>query len=599
MKKLNLLQFIKVIKWVISLYMQISPFRTTFLVLSRALQTIRNLVIAFIFGKLIDEVARQIASDNPSLTEIYPFLLYLLIYYVIFEGIINELSTYCRRSLRHLSRRSIEVVFYKKLNEIGIQTLENPGMQNKVKRADEWLRDSEFVLEQIVELISGIALAITSAFVIYKYVPSMVPILVIYAVIRFLPERHFSKLGFNWQVDNTEKSRMNRVLANYLSDPKELLEIKINSAFRYLDQKIEEFYKWYNAGMLRIIKNSHLASFGLGTGQSIFGIAGYLIIIRKTILQNLTLGDMTFQFRAFDSFASSLSGVLDSFTWMYDISIKMTDVVDVFEAVPEYKDGTIKFAKMEAAPEIEFRNVTFRYPGSSKNVFENLNMKFNSGSNIALVGHNGAGKTTIVKLLARVYRSSEGQILINGININDLSIEDWYKHIGILFQEYAFYPSLNVRENIVIGDPEKKSSEKEMLQASINAEADEFIKEYKNGYDQLMSEQYEGGIRPSTGQKQKIAIARFFFRNPKLAIFDEPTSSIDAVSEYRIFNKIYEFFRRKTVLIISHRFSTVRNADIIFVIDKGKIIESGSHDELMKAQGYYANAFNLQAKGYM
>ena len=471
-------------------------------------------------------------------------------------------------------------------------------MQNRVKRADEWLGDSLYVLDSIVDTISSVFLAISTAIILFKYIPTMIPILAIYSVIRFLPNRYFSKQDFKWRIDNTEKSRMIGSIIRILRDTKELLEIKINHSYKFLDVKIKLFYEWYNNGFIKIVRNTRLASFGLGIGQNIFGIAGYYIIIKKTILNHLTLGDMLFQFRALDNFANALSSILENITSMYDVAIKMVDVVYVFEAKPVNMEGTIKLQKSEKPPEIEFQNVTFKYPNATTNVFENLNLKFTSGENAAIVGHNGAGKTTIVKLLARIYQVTSGKILINGIDINELDIESWYKHIGILFQEYAFYPSLTAGENIIIGNPSKKFSEADVIKASVNAESHEFISEYKNGYNQIMSEQYEGGIRPSTGQKQKIAIARFFFRNPSLAIFDEPTSAIDAVSEYRIFNKIYKFFRKKTVLIISHRFSTVRNADKIFVINKGKLIEQGSHQMLMKQNGYYAKAFNLQAKGY-
>lgn len=598
MGKIGLKQFSKVLKWIILLYFKISPFRTSFLILSQLLITIRGLILAFILGKLIDRIGIEYASSTPNIAVIYPLLVWLIAYYIVFEGLISELSAYCRRSLRYLSRSNLEIIFYHKLNELGIQTLEQPGMQDRVKRADEWLRDSMYVLDQIVQLISNLGLVITTAIIIYKYIPIMVPLLVIYAVIRFLPDRYFSKQDFNWEIDNTEKLRMIRNLLWSLSDPKELLEIKITNAFSFLDKKVKNFYKWYNEGILKIIKNTHLTGFGLEIGQNIFGVAGYLIIIRKTIFHSLTIGDMVFQFRALDSFANSLSRVLDSITNMYDVGIKMVDVIYVFEAKPINNSGTIKLIKTDKPPEIEFQNVTFRYPNSNTNVFENLNMKFNSGENVALVGHNGAGKTTIVKLLARIYQVTSGRILINGININDLNIEDWYEHIGILFQEYAFYPTLSVKDNIIIGNHKNTNSEKDVVSSATNAEAHEFIMEYKDGYNQILSEQFEGGIRPSTGQKQKIAIARFFFRNPALAIFDEPTSAIDTVSEYNIFNRIYKFFRKKTVIIISHRFSTVRNADTIFVINKGKLIEQGSHKELMEKEGYYAKAFNLQASGY-
>jgi len=284
---------------------------------------------------------------------------------------------------------------------------------------------------------------------------------------------------------------------------------------------------------------------------------------------------------------------------MNEFSVKMKDLIALFEMKPTLADGDIKLPYLETPPSIEFRNVSFKYPKANKYVFKNLSFKIESGEEVALVGHNGAGKTTIVKLLARIYPVTKGEILINGININNLARDDWYKNLGILFQEFNFYTHLSVKENILVGKPMKEIDEKKIIEAAKKADAHNFIMEYKNKYDQIMSEKIEGGIRPSTGQAQKIAIARFFYRNAPLAIFDEPTAAIDAVSEYKIFNTIYHFFENKTVIIISHRFSTVRNADRIIVLDKGKIVEEGTHEKLVnKRNGIYRKSYKLQAEGY-
>jgi len=284
---------------------------------------------------------------------------------------------------------------------------------------------------------------------------------------------------------------------------------------------------------------------------------------------------------------------------MNEYSVKMKDLITLFEMKPAIKDGNIKLPYLGTPPSIEFKNVSFKYPKANRYVFKDLSFKIESGEEVALVGHNGAGKTTIVKLLARIYPVTKGQILINGIDINNLAINDWYKNLGVLFQDYNFYSHLSVKENIHLGKPTRKLDDKEIIEAAKKADAHNFIMEYKNKYDQIMSEKIEGGIRPSTGQAQKIAIARFFYRNAPLAIFDEPTASIDALSEYKIFNTIYNFFENKTVIIISHRFSTVRNADRILVLEKGKIVEEGTHEQLLtKRNGIYRRSYKLQAEGY-
>jgi ATP-binding cassette subfamily B protein len=265
---------------------------------------------------------------------------------------------------------------------------------------------------------------------------------------------------------------------------------------------------------------------------------------------------------------------------------------------PERIDGTVRLERLRKPPKIEFRDVSFHYPTSEINIFEHLNLIIDSGEKIAIVGHNGAGKTTLIKLIAGIYQIQAGEILINGINIKDLKLDDWHKNMGVLFQDFNFYGFLTAEENIFIGRSRKNLNKLKIKKAADNADALEFINEFPNGFDQILGERFQGGIRPSTGQQQKIAIARFFYRNAPMAIFDEPTAAIDAVSEYKIFNKIYRFFKNKTVVIVSHRFSTVRNADRIIVMDHGKIVEAGTHETLMNHDHVYAHAFKLQAEGY-
>ena len=230
---------------------------------------------------------------------------------------------------------------------------------------------------------------------------------------------------------------------------------------------------------------------------------------------------------------------------------------------------------------------------------KDFSLSIKSGEKVAIVGENGAGKSTLVKLLARIYDPQEGEILINGKDLKEIKIDDWYKNLGVLFQDFNFYGELDAKENVYIGKSMKPMDMQKVKEAAESADADAFIEKYPEKYDTVMSERFKGGIQPSKGQKQKIAIARFFYRDAPVAIFDEPTSAIDAESEYKIFNKIYKFFDNKTVIIISHRFSTVRNADRILVLDQGKIVEQGSHKELLEMNGKYAQAFRKQAEGYL
>jgi len=247
---------------------------------------------------------------------------------------------------------------------------------------------------------------------------------------------------------------------------------------------------------------------------------------------------------------------------------------------------------------LEINDLNFRYREDSPLVLKDINLTIKHGEKIAIVGENGAGKTTLVKLILKMYEVGEGVIKVGGVDINKISNSSLYRNISVLFQNFNTYGHLSVKQNVIVGDISKKANDKEVIKALEMADAMSFVKEYKNGVDQILSEKFTDGIRPSTGQWQKIALARFFYRDSDIVIFDEPTASIDPVSEYKIFNRIYKHIKNKTVIIISHRFSTVRQADRIIVLSKGRIVEDGSHEELMKNDSLYAKTYRLQAKAY-
>jgi len=597
-EKLSPKEFVKTVAWIFKTYYEISPSKTVLLLVTRILRDLRSLIYGAFFAKIVDQLIIVASSEAKDFSQMIPYLVALLLYYIFVSGLIGNIYQYSYRGLRQIARSRLEVIFAQQLHYLGVQNLENPDVLNRVNRASQWLQDTFQVLNDTVLFISNIVQVFVSGAVILSFFPIMIPVLLISMIIKFFPDQYFMKKDFHWQVDNSEKRRIAWSSIGTVQNASSLQEISIVGGYEFFKNKFNDCFNWFNEGMLKIFKEREIANFFLTALDSIIGVVGYCVVFYNFVHGKFTMGTASFQMRALDTFAGSLDSMLASITFMNEFSVKMKDLIALFEMKPAVKDGDIKLPYLETPPEIEFKNVSFKYPKAKKFVFENLSFKINSGEEVALVGHNGAGKTTIVKLLARIYSVTSGEILINGININDLSINDWYKNLGVLFQEYNFYAHLSVKENIITGKPKEEVDEKKVIEAAKNADAHDFIMEYKNKYDQIMTEKIEGGIRPSTGQTQKIAIARFFYRNAPLAIFDEPTAAIDAVSEYKIFNRIYDFFENKTVIIISHRFSTVRNADRIIVLEKGKIVEEGSHDELVKKKGVYSKSYKLQAEGY-
>lgn len=598
-EKLNFKEFLKTLKWIFKIYLEISASKTILMLLTRVLMDLRSLVYSAILAKVVDRLVFIASTESKDFSLIIPYVVILVLYYIFAESILTSIYTYSSRGLVHITRGKLDLLFAKQLNYIGIQSLENPDTVNMVQRSGEWLYNTFQTLNDTVAFLSNIVRMIVSGIVILSFLPYMIPVLVVITVVRFVPTNHFIKKNFRWHVDNTEGKRIAGKSIGWITNPVALQEISIVGGYKFFSEKFDSYNEWFNKNLLKIMKQKEIVVLLLDLVDIVVSVFGYVMIFNSFILGKITLGAVTFQMRALDSFSGALDSVLGSVSFMNEFAIKMKDLITVFEMKPSVKDGHVKLEYLDTPPSIEFRNVYFKYPKSKKYVFEDLSFKINSGEEVALVGHNGAGKTTIVKLISRIYEVEKGEILINGQNIKDLSLDDWYKNIGVLFQDFNFYGNLTVKENIFLGRPLEPLDEDRIVEAAKHADAHDFIMEYKKKYDQIMSEKFKGGIRPSTGQAQKIAIARFFYRNSPLVIFDEPTASIDAVSEYKIFNSIYDFFKNKTVVIISHRFSTVRNANRIIVLEKGKIVEEGNHKELVKKKnGVYSKAYKLQAEGY-
>ena len=492
----------------------------------------------------------------------------------------------------------LESVVYIKIGALGIETVEDPEVSNKIQRASRNIHQLPYFLESSISIIGRLISAAIAGITLVSFFIELIPLLIVFSIPRMIIEiRHLNKV-WKLELDTTEESRKAWWNADILRSTNTLAEVTTTSSFNYFDKKFKGFVHGYIKKFKRIYDSWYLSGFFLSLFSTIVIFGGYYVLLQRFILGIITVGTFTFQIRAIDIF-------FNDFFWgvfrVFDLrqrAIKFKDAKALFDLKPANKDGDIELKFKDQPLEIDFRNVSFSYPRSETKVLNNFNLTIKPGEKVAIVGKNGAGKTTIVKLISRFYRATKGNIFIDGENINNLKVESWYKYLSIVSQEYNKYGHLSVKDNIFVGNLTKNQDIPMLENSALNADAHEFIMDYKNKYDQILSEKFEGGIRPSTGQWQKIALSRFFYRNTPVVIFDEPTAAIDAESEFKIFNSIYEFFNNKTVIIISHRFSTVRNADRILVLDNGQIIEDGSHQDLMLLNGKYAHAFKLQAKGY-
>jgi ATP-binding cassette subfamily B protein len=328
---------------------------------------------------------------------------------------------------------------------------------------------------------------------------------------------------------------------------------------------------------------------GVAAGAQIYAIA-------ITIVTN-HLGFLAGYIQAIGVVQGTVQSLLANVAQLYQNNLFVNNLFEFLDTPQKrIKSGTRKMPE-RLYKGIEFRGVSFAYPGTSTEVVHNLNLFLRAGECVALVGHNGAGKTTLVKLLTRLYEPTAGHILIDDVPLEEYDLNDLRQHISALFQDFVQY-EMTVRENIGFGFLEKMQESQRIEQAARASGADSIIEEFPEKYETMLGRMFAKGHQLSGGQWQKIALARTFLRQAPIVIFDEPTAALDATSEAEIFERMQQIAAGATTLLVAHRFSTVRKADRILVIEQGKVIEDGSHEELLRLNGTYARLFRLQAAGY-
>jgi len=322
-----------------------------------------------------------------------------------------------------------------------------------------------------------------------------------------------------------------------------------------------------------------------------------LYIIWTTILAG-KIGMLAGYLQAISSLQENTQGIISGLGQLYQNCLYLDNLFEFLDTPPSsIKSGTRKFPR-QLQKGIEFCHVSFCYPGTTHNVLSKVTFQIPVGTRVALVGHNGAGKTTIIKLLARLYEPTDGQIFIDDVPIEEYDLDDLRRHISIIFQDFVQY-EVTARENIGFGNLDQLDNQEQVCMAAEASKASKVITHLPQQYETQLGRIFEQGHELSIGQWQKIALARAFIRSAPILLLDEPTASIDAATEAEIFAGLYEVTRKATTLLIAHRFSTVRMADRIVVLEQGKVIEEGTHEYLMRRQGTYAHLFNLQAAGYI
>lgn len=589
----KLKNFFQSVFWIFKLIFQTSPKLIIFILICQVFTTVTPYIEQRQISSLIDSLINYLKTNNQ--TWILPFVIFIIaritkITFFIFSRISSRIQLY---------RQDCELrkIYATKTSSLDFQQLEDKKTAILMaKVSEEYLWRSRQIFTDILQLTSTI---LGFATVIYFLLPRywyIALILLIGETPSLIVDSKWNRKNYKIFEEFSEKSRSGWDIFWQLVDKRYISELRINNAVSWIRSKAFNVFTEYTHERSKTQIEKLLPDLLLSALSTSVGIFCLFLIITDIKNGFLSVGMFTFYFSIVRNTGDYFSTIFGLYTSISEQIPHINNFRKILDLPNTISIGSIKSGLKRDPPIIEFKNVSFKYPNSNRFVYQNLNLTISSGEEIAIVGPNGAGKSTLIKLICRFYDPTKGNILINGIDLKNYDLDYWYRHLSLLNQEFNVYNELSLRENVSIGRP-KIQSDKRIWKALKKAESTAFVKKYDNGLDTMMSQRY-GGEEPSMGQWQKIAIARSFYRNAPVMVLDEPTASIDAVAESKIFSRIFKEVKNKTLIIVSHRFSTVRNAKRIIVIEEGKIVEQGSHEELVKKKGVYAHSFNLQAKGY-
>ena len=528
-----------------------------------------------------------------------------VLFYVVCEaGVVSLIAggqrgiSVCQALLRALMGQKINLMILEKAQQLSLRQFEDSEFYDKLTRArrEASTRPLSLVTGTFGLVQNAISLA-SYAILLIQFSPITVGILIIGGIPEFLAEAKFSGDKFRLFRFRSPETRMQMYLETVLAREDYVKEVKLFQLAGRLLRRYKDIFARLYAEDRRLTLRRDLWGFVFGLLGTVAFYGAYAWIAIAAIQGAISLGQMTMYLLLFKQGQSAVSASLKAISGMYEDNLYLSNLYEYLEQPVPAEYGTQKTGP-QPGDGVRFENVSFQYPDSEQAALQQVNLHLKPGESLALVGENGSGKTTLIKLLTRLYQPSSGRILLDGLDLQEWDSQALRERVGVIFQDFGRYQFL-VGENIGAGDARHFEDRDAWQQAAHKGMADEFIDQLPQQYETQLGKWFKGGRELSGGQWQKIALARAFMRTKAdILVLDEPTAAMDAAAEATIFSYFRELSQGKMTILISHRFSTVRMADQIIVIDHGKIIEHGNHDQLMAKDGQYAHLFSLQAKGY-
>jgi len=576
---------------------QTSRFLTVSTALIRLVRSAIPVSILYV-GKLIIDQVIHLSNDHTASHTYLWELVAIELALAILSDALGRLTTLIDSLLGDLFANHTSVKIMEHATTLDLEQFEDSLFYDKLERARQQTIGRTILLSQVLGQVQDM---ITMGFLaagLAVFNPWLILLLVVAVLPAFIGESYFNDKNYSLSRRQTPERRELDYIRYIGASDETAKEVKLFNLSGFLIDRFRRLSnKFYIDNKKLAVRRS-----AWGTLFSLIGTLGYygayVYMISKTVQGRISVGDLTFLAGSFRQLRALLDGVLGRFTAVSQGAIYLKDFFDFFDIQPAiHPTPNARPFPNPIQHGFVFENVGFKYHNSDRFANRHLNFTLAAGEKLALVGENGAGKTTLVKLLARLYDPSEGRILLDGYDLREYDLAELRKNVGVIFQDYIRY-QMTAAQNIAVGNIAEVENRELVERSAQKSMADAMIQRLAGKYDQALGRRFNQGVELSGGEWQKIALARAYMKDAQLLILDEPTSALDARAEYEVFQRFADLTEGKTAILISHRFSTVRMADRILVLDKGELLEIGSHEELLAKEGRYAELFKLQAMGY-
>ncbi len=563
----------------------------------RLLKSAIPLLALYIGKEIIDEVI-MLAKDGGAMDRLW-WLVTAEFGTALLSEFMNRGITLLDSLLGDLLSNATSEQLIRHAANLDLYQFENPEFYDKLERARQQTTSRTLLMTLVFSQAQDFVTVLFLGTGLVVFNPWLILILVVAVMPAFWGETYFNRRTYSLTTSWTPERRELDYLRYIGASDETAKEVKIFNLAEFIATRFRTISNKYFLANRKLALSR--AAWG-GTLSALGTLAyygAYVFILLQTVNAIITVGMLTFLAGSFERMRNMLQGIMNRFSRIAEQSLYLKDLFDFLELEPRIHSSQNGHPVPHPISQgFTFENVSFKYPGSEQWAVRNLSFHLKAGEKMALVGENGAGKTTVVKLLARLYEPTKGRILLDGIDLREYRLKDLRDATGIIFQDYIRF-QMKAQENIAIGNIGELESLSLIEDAAHKSLADTVVEELPEKYEQILGKRFAGGIELSGGQWQKVALARAYMREAQLLILDEPTSSLDARAEHEVFQRFAELIEGKSAVLISHRFSTVRMADRILFLEKGELRENGSHDELLEKGGMYAELFRLQAKGYM